>query len=121
MTNKPELTKREKKFLSTFVYYGWNIEVWNKRGKITGCWDGDKMFPVKIGPVALRLIERGYLEHIEPDRLISTIRATKKSQSLKCQNNRCRAGNIHDVMTGRDTGESCPYCEFGILPEKDHE
>jgi hypothetical protein len=114
MSNNTEaLTKREKKLLSTAVVYGWEIEVWE--GKKTGYWDADKIMPVKVGPIVRSLLEKGYLEHLDPLRYISFIRATEKAKALKCRNHGCSSGRIYN-----DAGKltcNCPCCEFGILPE----
>lgn len=97
---------RELKFIQPAVVYGWQIH--ESPYSHTAHWDGDILMPVKVGPIAESLIERGYLTRVSPHRIY----ATPKARALKCRAPGCIGGMTHDDL-GREVGE-CDACYKGI-------
>lgn len=103
MSDKP-LNKREKRFLQPAIVYGWKIEIWPSRK--TPMWDGDPLFPVRLGPMFDSLLEREYLE-----KCFLGFRGTEKALAYKCRS--CQGhGRLYDD-NGIETGK-CPDCENGV-------
>lgn len=105
------INKRERKFLRNAVSHGWEIyeHTWQK----TCHWDDDVMFPVQIGAVCERLIDKGLLE-----RCFGTIRATNLGESFKCKERHCSHGRLEKYDDDSDliSREVCQKCDgIGVL------
>jgi len=102
---------RELKFIRPAVVYGWQIHESPYGG--TSYWDGDNLMPVKVGALAERLIEQGYLERSGFHRIF----ATPKAKALWCRAPGCVQGIIHDD-NDQEVGE-CDACYKGIILKED--
>lgn len=114
-----ELNKRERKYISTAVSFGWEIYI--EKNKATGYWDDDSILPVKVGALCEKLIEKGILEYILCG-FISRIRATTLGRKFKCTAKNCRHGQHIEYEDGGYGDEikkgKCETCDgLGVIAE----
>lgn len=106
------LNKREREFLKPAIVHRWEIEISPYRK--TALWDGDSLFPVKVGAMAEDLIKRGFLERVSMGFGRDIIRATKKAEGLHCY--RCHYGKV--INENGLQGEDCPHCDGGVIVKR---
>jgi len=88
-----KLTMRDLKFIRESVLYNWQAQQWTRRnGASVWYWQGDVLFPVKIGKTMGKLVSLGLMEYIAVG--IPCYRATQKAHDLKCRN--CHEGQLFD-------------------------
>lgn len=110
-----KLSLNELKFISPAVLYGWQVERWtNRNGNSTHYWQGDPLFPVRIGKVMEKLLSAGYMEKV--DVVITCYKATVKAHSLKCR--ACHNGKIFD---GDKAIGDCAACNGIGLRDINHD
>lgn len=100
-----KLTISDLKFISPAVIYNWQAEQWtNRNGNLVWYWQGDPLFPVKVGKVMHKLVSMGFMERLDIG--IPCYRATSKAHSLVCNN--CHKGRLFSD-SDEDAGP-CPVC-----------
>ncbi len=105
-----KLNKIERKFLLPFK--GWDAECQSGRW----FFDGDNLMPVKIGPVARKLIEKGMLEQLYFG-TTPRVRLTKLGHTYACK---CSWGKRYLIDDDGCTGDQvvCDKCDgLGVLAE----
>lgn len=101
-----KLTFRDLKFIREAVLYNWQVQQWTSRnGTPNWYWEGDILFPVKVGKVMEKLVSLGLMEYVSVG--TPCYRATPKARDLKCCH--CHDGKLFDHkdnMTGQ-----CNVCK----------
>lgn len=102
-----KLNIRDLRFMKPALIYGWKVERWlNKNGEYAWYWDGDPMFPCKVGVVMEKMVRMGYMTHIDDIRL-PFYRKTDKGYALRCRS--CGGKGEHYDDEGFATAQ-CQSC-----------
>ncbi len=112
-----KLSIRDLQYIKPAVIYGCKVERWlNRSGKYAWYWDGDPMFPCRVGTTMEKMVRMGFMERVDVG--VSCYRRTDAGYSLICRS--CHGKGEHYDDDGQVTGE-CTRCNgLGLTIGTEH-